>query len=75
MCSVKCFLFIGDANGWKPEDMFAINEREYGVQSTYKSNLEGYTIQLDSNRNSDEYRYCTVHSTVNGSMCQIPCST
>ena len=53
---VCLILFIGDANGWKPEDMFAINEREYGVQSTYKSNLEGYTIQLDSNRNSKEYR-------------------
>lgn len=50
----KCIL--GTANGWAPEDMFAINEREYGVQTTFKSNLEGYTIQLNTDRNSQEYR-------------------
>jgi hypothetical protein len=50
----KCVL--GTANGWAPEDMFAINEREYGVQTTFKSNLEGYTIQLNTDRNSQEYR-------------------
>ena len=40
--------------------MFAYNERNYGVQSTYKANLEGYTIQLNPDRNSEEYRYVQV---------------
>ena len=30
---------------------------QYGIQSTYKDNLEGYTVQLSSaNKNSKEYR-------------------
>ncbi len=40
--------------------MFAYNERNYGVQSTYKANLEGYTIQLNPDRNSEEYRYVPI---------------
>ena len=45
------------ANGWNAEDMFLQNEKKYGVQTSYKENLEGYTIQLNKERSSDEYRY------------------
>ena len=45
----------GGANGWSPEEMFRKNERDYGVTSTFKENLEGYTVQLDS-KNSAEFR-------------------
>ena len=31
------------------------NEKKYGVTSTYKENLEGYTVQLE-NTNSREYK-------------------
>ena len=51
------YLLLGDANGWAPEDMFATNEREYGVQTTFKENLEGYTVPLNTDRTSEEYRY------------------
>ena len=44
------------ANGWNPEDMFRANEENYGVHSTYKSNLEGYTVQLKTDKNSEDYR-------------------
>ncbi|XP_040579609.1 uncharacterized protein [Lepeophtheirus salmonis] len=44
-------------NGWKPEEMFAKNEQNYGVKSTYKDNLEGYTCQLNSEgKDSAEYK-------------------
>ena len=46
----------GGANGWRPEDMFEKNKREFGVKSTYTSNLEGYTTQLSKSK-TDEYRY------------------
>ncbi|QQP37089.1 Ataxin2like proteinlike [Caligus rogercresseyi] len=47
----------GSHNGWKPEDMFAKNEQNYGVKSTYKDNLEGYTCQLSlEGRDSLEYK-------------------
>jgi hypothetical protein len=46
----------GEANGWRPEDMFKANEENYGVTSTFKSNLEGYTLQITSDKNSEEYR-------------------
>ncbi len=42
-------------NGWKAEDMFMVNKRDYDVGSTYKDNLEGYTTQLKE-KESDEYR-------------------
>ncbi len=45
------------ANGWEAEDMFKANEEKYGVQTTFKDNLEGYTVQLSNqDRNSEEYR-------------------
>ena len=46
------------SNGWRAEDMFSMNEKKYGVQTSYKENLEGYTVQLkQSEKSSDEYRY------------------
>jgi len=44
-------------NGWRAEDMFKQNRELYNVGSTYKSNLEGYTLQLNrSEMNSQEYK-------------------
>ncbi len=48
-------LGLGSDAGWRPEDMFRSNEAKYGVQSTFKSNLEGYTLQL-KDTNTAEYR-------------------
>ena len=54
---------FGDTNvrleankGWDPEDMFKTNEQNYGVRSTYKPNMEGYTMQLSTDKNSIAYR-------------------
>ena len=32
------------------------NEETYGVQTTFKSNLEGYTTQISTEKNTEEYR-------------------
>ena len=46
------------SNGWSADDMFLLNEKKYGVQTSYKENMEGYTIQLKhDDKSSDEYRY------------------
>lgn len=45
----------GTGTGWNAEEMFRRNETKYGVTSTYKANLEGYTTQL-SKEKSAEYR-------------------
>ena len=45
----------GESNGWKAEDMFKANEA-YGVTSTFKDNLEGYTLQISTDKDSDLYR-------------------
>jgi len=34
-------------NGWEAKDMFKKNEEKYGVTSSYKNDLSGYTTQLD----------------------------
>ena len=44
------------SNGWSPEDMFLMNEKKYAVQSTYKPDLTGYTVQLTEDKSSDEYK-------------------
>lgn len=45
------------SNGWSAADMFLMNEKKYGVQTSYKENMEGYTIQLKhEDKSSDEYR-------------------
>ena len=35
---------------------FSANEENYGVQTTFKSNLEGYTTQISTEKNTEEYR-------------------
>ena len=45
----------GLGGGWNAEEMFRRNETKYGVTSTFKANLEGYTTQL-SKEKSAEYR-------------------
>lgn len=37
---------LDSANGWDAQDMFLINERKYGVRSTYDQSMAGYTSQL-----------------------------
>ena len=54
--SLETEIRASEANGWRAEDMFKANEETYGVQSTYKSNLEGYTLQLSADKTSSEYR-------------------
>ena len=46
---------LGNGRGWDPDEMFRQNEAKYGVQSSFKENLEGYTIQL-KDTNTAEYR-------------------
>ena len=29
------------SNGWSADDMFRMNEKKYGVQTSYKENMEG----------------------------------
>ena len=46
------------SNGWRADDMFRMNEKKYGVQTSYKENMEGYTVQLkEHDKSSEEYRY------------------
>lgn len=52
------------ANGWRAEDMFKANEDTYGVTSSFKSNLEGYTVQLNADKDSEKYRYVRNFSTL-----------
>lgn len=54
--SVSLELDEKEANGWNAEDMFKANEETYGVTSSFKSNLEGYTTQINADKNSDKYR-------------------
>jgi hypothetical protein len=44
-------------NGWSAEAMFRENRERYNVTTTFKSNLEGYTLQLKGDTNSKEYRW------------------
>ena len=46
----------GGSNGWSAEEMFRKNEDKYGVQTSYKENMEGYTVQLKQDKSSEEYR-------------------
>ena len=50
------FLDAGESSGWSAKDMFKTNEQNYGLQSTYKPNLEGYTVQLQTDKGSETYR-------------------
>ena len=44
------------SNGWDANEMFRLNEKKYGVQTSYKENMEGYTTQLKQDKSSDEFR-------------------
>ena len=45
------------SNGWSANEMFKMNETKYGVQTSYKENMEGYTVQLkQQDKTSEEYR-------------------
>ena len=35
---------------------FSVNEKNHGVKSSFKSSLEGYTMQISADKNSEEYR-------------------
>lgn len=46
----------GGANGWSAAEMFQVNTSRFNVETTYKDNLEGYTVQLSKDKSSKEYR-------------------
>ena len=53
----KDHTLVDGSNGWSPDDTFLMNEKKYGVQTSYKENVEGYTMQLKQEDNSSgEYR-------------------
>ncbi|XP_043236050.1 ataxin-2-like protein isoform X2 [Amphibalanus amphitrite] len=38
---------LDEANGWDARDMFRMNEKKYGVRSTFDQTLAGYTTPLE----------------------------
>lgn len=34
-------------NGWDANEMFQLNEKEHGIKTTFKDNLENYTVQIE----------------------------
>jgi hypothetical protein len=41
------------ANGWDASEMFQKNEKEHNIVTTYKDNLEHYTVQIDRKDTND----------------------
>jgi len=46
---------LDDANGWDPNEMFAKNEKIYGVHSNFEEDLSQYTIKLER-KDSAEFK-------------------
>jgi ataxin 2/2L len=42
-------------NGWDANEMFQLNEKEHGIKTTYKDNLESYTVQIER-KDTQDYR-------------------
>lgn len=42
-------------NGWDANEMFQFNEKEHGIKTTFKDNLESYTVQIDR-KDTVDYR-------------------
>jgi ataxin 2/2L len=42
-------------NGWDANEMFQLNEKEHGIKTTYKDNLESYTVQIEK-KDTMDYR-------------------
>lgn len=40
-------------NGWDANEMFSLNEKEHGIKTTYKDNLESYTVQIEKKDTMD----------------------
>lgn len=43
------------ATSWDPEEMFKTNKSKFGVETTYRDNLEGYTYQFEQRNDDPEF--------------------
>ncbi|XP_022689284.1 ataxin-2-like protein isoform X2 [Varroa jacobsoni] len=44
------------ATSWDPEEMFKTNKSKFGVETTYRENLEGYTYQYEQRNDDPEFQ-------------------
>lgn len=42
--------------GWSADEMFNVNASKFHVESSFKEDLEGYTVPLNKDRKSKEFR-------------------
>lgn len=49
------FELDSNSNGWDANEMFSLNEKEHGIKTTFKDNLESYTVQIDR-KNTDDFK-------------------